>query len=146
MESILLPVTLVTAGGCALLSVWLAIRVSQVRHAAKVSIGDGGDETLIRRMRAHANFGEYAPYILILIGLIEFTTGPSLWLWIAAVAFLLARIAHPLGMEGLRGARSGGTLVTLALLAGLGLYAISLPLLGHPAPVVKGAESGVATG
>jgi len=46
-----------------------------------------------------------------------------------SIAFLVARIAHPLGMDGLKGARTVGTAVTFLLLVGLGLYAISLPLI-----------------
>src|SRR5690242_20921870 len=95
-----LPITLTTAGAAALINVWLAFRVGQARHASGVLIGDGGDERLTARMRAQANFVEYAPFVLILIGLIELTRGPSLALWIASAAFLLARLAHPLGMDG----------------------------------------------
>ena len=129
MPMIMLPITLTTAGATALIAFWLALRTGSVRRAAKVSIGDGGDSALICRMRAQANFVEYAPFILILIALIEFSAGTSIWLWVVSVAFLIARIAHPLGMDGLKGARAFGTALTFLLLVGLGLYAISLPLI-----------------
>ena len=129
MGSIMLPTTLATAGATAIIALWLAMRTGKARRAAKISIGDGGDPALICRMRAQANFVEYAPFILILIALIEFTTGPSTWLWVVSIAFLIARIAHPLGMDGLKGARAFGTAITFLLLLGLGLYAISLPIL-----------------
>ena len=128
MDMVTLPITLVTAGGAAIINFWLAMRVGKARQASGVSIGDGGDQRLTARMRAQANFVEYAPFILILIGLIEFTSGPSLWLWIASVAFLLARVAHPFGMDGVRYCRMAGIAVTMLLLLGLGLYAIALPL------------------
>ena len=131
MASIMLPITLMTAGAAAIINLWLALRTGSARTKAKVSIGDGGDETLIRRMRAHANFVEYAPFIVILIALLEFTTGTSLWLWVASALFLLARVAHPLGMDGLPGARMVGTLLTFVLLLGLGGYAVTLPFLPH---------------
>lgn len=134
MTLVMLPVTLVTAGGAAILALWLGMRVGGVRRNAQVSIGDGGNEALICRMRAQANFVEYAPFIVMLIGLIEFTIGTSVWLWAASAAFLIARIAHPLGMDGLRGGRMAGTTVTFLLLIGLGITAISLPFLAvHPA-------------
>ncbi|MEN2793359.1 MAPEG family protein [Sphingomonas oligophenolica] len=126
---ILLPITLTTAGATALIAFWLALRTGNVRRAAKVSIGDGGDSALICRMRAQANFVEYAPFVVILIALIEFSSGTSIWLWVASVAFLVARILHPLGMDGMRYGRTIGTAVTFLLLVGLGLYAISLPLI-----------------
>jgi uncharacterized membrane protein YecN with MAPEG domain len=111
-----MSITLVTAGAAALINLWLALRTGAMRGKAKVSIGDGGHDGLVRRMRAHANFVEYAPFILILIGLIEFTTGSSIWLWVVSVLFILARLAHPLGMDGLKGGRMAGTLVTFVLL------------------------------
>jgi len=146
MGMTLLPITLTTAGATALIAFWLAMRTGNVRRAAKVSIGDGGDSALICRMRAQANFTEYAPFILILIALIEFTAGSSIWLWVASVAFLVARIAHPLGMDGLKGARMFGTALTFLLLVGLGLYAISLPLLAKHNPPSKEIETVVPAG
>lgn len=123
-----LPITLTIAGACALLSVWLAVRVSHLRRLRKVSIGDGGDERVAIRMRAHANFAEYAPILLILLAAIELAIGSSIWLWGVAILFVLARLAHPFGMERpapnvLRMAGVG--LTWLALLA-LGLWAITL--------------------
>jgi len=129
MNPIMLPITLTTAGGAALIALWLALRTGGVRQKAQVSIGDGGDAALICRMRSQANFTEYAPFIVILIALIEFTAGTSTWLWVASVAFLVARFLHPLGMDGMKYGRAIGTAVTFLLLAGLGLYTISLPLL-----------------
>ncbi|HEU4960669.1 MAG TPA: MAPEG family protein [Sphingomonas sp.] len=134
-----LPITLVTAGGAALIALWLAIRTGRARRAAGVSIGDGGDERLRARMRAQANYVESAPFILILIGLIETTEGPSLWLWAASVVFLLARVAHPFGMDGIRYCRTVGATVTMVLLLGLGLYAVLTPLTApatRPATIV----------
>ena len=146
MGMTLLPITLTTAGATALIAFWLAMRTGGARRAAKVSIGDGGDPALICRMRAQANFTEYAPFILILIALIEFSAGTSIWLWVASSAFLLARIAHPLGMDGLKGGRTLGTVLTFLLLVGLGLYAISLPLLAKHGPAPKEIETVVPAG
>ena len=63
---------------CALLNIWLGRRVGRMRVAHKVSIGDGGNEALIARMRAQANFVEYTPFFLILLGLIELAAGRNL--------------------------------------------------------------------
>jgi uncharacterized membrane protein YecN with MAPEG domain len=131
MPTITLPITLATTGSAALIALWLGLRVGQVRVKAKVSIGDGGNEALIARMRAQANFVEYAPFILALIAVLEFTSGSSTWLWIAAILFLVARVLHPLGMDGMKAYREIGIAVTFLLLLGLGGYAIALPLIGH---------------
>jgi uncharacterized protein len=127
MPAVTLPITLVTAGAAAIINFWLAMRVGRARHSESVSIGDGGNLKLIARMRAQANFVEYAPFVLILIGLIEFTAGTSLWLWAVAAIFLLSRVAHPLGMDGLRYARSAGIVVTFLVMVGLAIYAVVLP-------------------
>jgi len=131
-----MTISLATAGAAAIINLWLAIRTGAVRTKAKVMIGDGGNEMLIRRMRAHANFVEYAPFILILIALIEFTSGSSWWLWGASAAFLVARVLHPLGMDGLLIGRMIGTALTFVLLLGLGGYAIAVPLLSQHTPGV----------
>jgi len=65
----------------------------------QVSLGDGGDEVLLQRIRAHANFAEYVPICLILLGAIEIssiTVSPGLWL--AGLALIVVRIAHAIGM------------------------------------------------
>ncbi len=122
-----LSITLMAAGAAALINLWLAIRCGQVRTSEKILMGDGGNEKLIARMRAHANFVENTPFVLILIGLIEYHIGPALWLYAVAVVFLLGRIAHALGMDGMRPGRMIGTIVTMLTLLGLGIYALALP-------------------
>lgn len=120
----ILPISLTAAAVAAFINLWLSIRVGQVRTSEKVSIGDGGNEKVIRRMRAHANFAEFTPIILILIALLELATGTSTWLWAVMVLYMLARIAHALGMDGLSGARPIGIMATLLIMLGLGGYAI----------------------
>jgi uncharacterized membrane protein YecN with MAPEG domain len=142
---IILPITLTIAGAAALLNIWLARRVGQMRVAHKVSIGDGGNEALIARMRAQANFIEYTPFVLILIGLIELAEGSRTWLWIVGVVYMLGRIAHGFGMDRPRPdplkLRMIGTLATGLILFGLALYAIVLPYLHHERARVTYAES-----
>ena len=145
MSSIALPITLMTAGAAAILNLWLAMRTGSVRTKAKIDIGDGGNALLIRRMRAHANFIEYAPFALILIAAIELAGGSPSWLWGLGGAFVAARIAHGLGMTGLPGGRMVGTIITFALLLGLGGYAVVLPYLPHAATSVT-APSAVRAG
>lgn len=130
----ILPITLTIAGAAALLNIWLGARVSQVRLARKVSVGDGGDAGLVGRMRAHANFTEYTPFFLILLALIELAQGPQLWLWIVAILFILARIAHAFGMDrpSPNAFRAGGIIVTMLVLLGLALYAIAIPYFSEP--------------
>ncbi|MBV9841557.1 MAG: MAPEG family protein [Sphingomonadaceae bacterium] len=128
----LLPITLTLAAASALIALWLAVRVGQARHAAKVSIGDGGDPTLVARMRAQANFVEYTPFVLVLVGLIELARGPQAWLWGVAILYVLARLAHPIGMDrpSPNALRSGAILVTFVLLLGLAGYGLTIVYAG----------------
>jgi uncharacterized membrane protein YecN with MAPEG domain len=95
----LLPITLTLAAAATLLNIWLAIRVGRLRMSNKVLHGDGGCEPLIKRMRAQANFVEYTPFVLILFGLVELAIGPQTWLWLLALVYIIARIAHAFGMD-----------------------------------------------
>ncbi len=121
-----LPVTLTIAAGAALVNIWLMIRCGQARTKGGVSIGDGGNEYLIRRMRAHANFVESAPFVLVLIAALEATGGTNNWLWGMGILYIVGRLAHGLGMDG--GAfgkgRMVGTLITFVTLIGLAGWAL----------------------
>jgi uncharacterized membrane protein YecN with MAPEG domain len=124
-----LPITTTMAGSATIINLWLAFRASQMRIAGKISIGDGGNPRMLARSRAHANFVEYAPFFLILLGLIEYARGPESWLWGVSALFMAARIAHPLGMErpAPNPLRGGGILVTWVVLLILAGYALYLP-------------------
>ena len=131
-----LPITLVMAGVAALINIWLGLRVSILRLRHKILVGDGGNEVVRARMRAHANFAEYAPLFLILVAAIELAGGDETWLWVAALLFVLARLAHPFGMDRTspHPLRMAGAALTWALLLGLAAWAIAIGYseLGRP--------------
>ena len=140
---LMLPkVSLVLAGVLALLNIWLSVRVGQVRRSEQISVGDGGNERVVRRMRAHANFSENAWIVLLLVLVLELSVGTSVWLWVAAGLFVLARVGHGLGMDGWYAGRAAGTAITFLLEIALGLWAISIPLTFH-APVAAPATEAV---
>jgi uncharacterized membrane protein YecN with MAPEG domain len=95
----ILPITLTLTGAAAILLIWLASRVSRVRRQFRIGLGDGGNEALLRRIRAHGNYVENMPIVLILIGLLELAGGDRRILWAAGIAFILGRIAHAFGMD-----------------------------------------------
>ena len=130
----ILPITLTIAGAAAILHVWLSLRVSRLRRPLKIGVGDGGNEVLARRMRAHGNYAENMPIFLVLLGFLELATGGSLWLWGAAILFILARIAHAFGMDrpGANPLRVGGIAISWLVLLGLGGYAIFLAYQAPP--------------
>ena len=121
-----LPVTLTIAAGAAFVNIWLMVRCGQARTKESVSVGDGGNEFVIRRMRAHANFVESAPFVLILIAALELTVGTNNWLWSLGILYIVWRLAHGLGMDGgsLGKGRMVGTLITFVTLLGLAGWAL----------------------
>ncbi|MBB5711193.1 MAPEG family protein [Sphingomonas xinjiangensis] len=130
----LLPVALTTTGAAALINFWLAARVGQLRIARRISVGDGGDPQVLARMRAHANFAEYAPVVLLLIALIEFAVGTQLWLWVVAAIFVFGRILHGFGMDGSMRLRQIGIATTMLIMLGLALFAAWTGLQSRGAP------------
>jgi uncharacterized membrane protein YecN with MAPEG domain len=110
----MLKTTLCLAAAAVLINFWLGMRIGRLRHGLKVWIGDGGHDSLLRRMRAQANFIEQTPLTLILFGLVEATGRGGLWLAPLGAAFILGRIAHAYGMDenGFRAGRPIGMLTS----------------------------------
>lgn len=89
------------------------------RVAARVSLGDGGDEKLALRIRVHGNATEYTPAFLIGLFLTA-SLGLAAWLvHLLGLAFTLGRIAHAIGLSNtIVPARQIGMLLTwLAMFA-----------------------------
>ncbi len=122
----ILPVSLTSCAAAALIAMWLMLRVSKLRIDCKILHGDGGNEALIRRMRAQSNFVENTPFVLLLIAGIELAGHGGHWLSIVAGIYLLARVAHAIGMDSSEGnkLRSGGVAITMFTLLGLAIYAV----------------------
>lgn len=120
-----MQITLVTAGLLGLLLILLGIRVSAVRRSAGVSIGDGGSALVLERMRAQANFTEHAPLGLFLPFLVEQTHGSGAFALGLAVALVLGRALHPIGMArpAPNAPRVGGMVLTWTM---IGVSAIAL--------------------
>jgi uncharacterized membrane protein YecN with MAPEG domain len=125
-----MSVTPLYAGLLALLYFVLSYRVIQLRGHGRPSLGDGGDPLLLRRVRAHGNFAEYVPFILLMIGILEFNHLPTYLLHILGLTLLIARLLHGYALsftESFAFGRFWGTALTFALLlvcGGLCLYQV----------------------
>jgi uncharacterized membrane protein YecN with MAPEG domain len=125
----LLTTTLSMAAAAAIINFWLAQRIGRIRHAAKISVGDGGNELLARRMRAQLNFAENVPLLLVLIAAIELSGKGGAWLAPVSATIIIGRVLHGLGMDGKLGwARMVGTVVTMFALLGLAIVAALISL------------------
>lgn len=97
---IAVPVFLGAAAAAALVNGWLIARTGNLRRELRISVGDGGNEALLRRMRAQANFLETTPFFLFLVLGLELSGANRIGLAIVAAIFIVARISHGVGMEG----------------------------------------------
>ena len=125
-----IPITLTSAAAAALINLWLALRIGQLRLSSNIVHGDDRGGPLTRRMRAQLNFVENTPFILILIAGIELSGhGGTLLAGIAGV-YMLARIAHGIGMDGETPTlpRKIGVIVTFVTLLFLAGYAVGIAL------------------
>jgi uncharacterized membrane protein YecN with MAPEG domain len=141
MTMIAFPVTLAAGGILGLIYVALSLNVSMARVKSKVSLGDGAGEAvkvgkeaaapkLQIACRIHANFAEYVPMALLLLGGIE-AAGAARWLVeLLAVLLVLARIAHPAGMvlPTPNLFRAGGALLTWVVIGWAAIEALFIAL------------------
>lgn len=126
----ILQTTLTLAAAAAIINIWLSMRIGRLRHAEKVIHGDGGNELLQRRIRAQLNFIENTPLVLILIAAIELTAKGGTWLAVVGAIYMLARLAHLIGMDNANpnAPRTIGALVTMLTLLGLAVVAVLIAL------------------
>lgn len=94
----MVPVSAIFAGILALGYQFLAVLVIRQRRALGQGVGDGGSQPMLRRIRAHGNFGEYAPFTLLLMALNELNHAPRPLLVLAGAIFCLGRISHAYGL------------------------------------------------
>src|SRR5207248_9924879 len=85
------------AGLLALIFFVLSMRVVAVR--GRVSLGDGGDPMVLRRMRGHANFAEYVPLILLMMALLELGRSPAWALHAVGAVLVIARVLHGIALS-----------------------------------------------
>ena len=107
----------------ALIYVGLSLWVIGGRVGKSTLFGDGGDDAMMRRVRSHANFMEYVPLALVVIGFYEADGGSATLVRVLLVLLVVARIMHPIGMFAAENTprqfafRGGGIVTTLAIVA-----------------------------
>lgn len=90
----------------ALLTLYLAYRVTNFRRGQKIGIGDNNDRDFSVAIRAHANMIEYAPISLLLLLAAELMGAGALFLHAMGLVFIFSRAAHAWGFTQSKGGYS----------------------------------------
>lgn len=93
----------------ALIALYIALTIVIIGHrrSKQIGIGDGGDRTLARWVRAHGNFVESSTFAIpALFGMVA--AGAGAWpIHVVGAAFLIGRVAHAQGLASAPGATIG---------------------------------------
>lgn len=87
-------ITALFAAILAIMQVVFTLRVGLFRRDNRISLGDGGNEELLKRMRAHGNFVETVPMALILLMLNELSFLSPVGLYSLGTVLVVARLMH----------------------------------------------------
>jgi uncharacterized protein len=119
-------VTVTFVGIFALIQVPLTVAVGFRRAQTNIHFFDGGDVALLRRMRAHANFTETVPIVLLAMAAAELSGVPEWALWSGGVSLLVGRVMHAtiLITKGWGNPRAMGMVLTLLPMAVFGAWAV----------------------
>ena len=93
---------------CALFSILyliLSFRVIYFRMKEKTPLGYKVDtqSRLFRSIRIHANFNEYVPFFLVILGMMEITGISRTYISALGWSMLVGRILHVIGLERTHG-------------------------------------------
>jgi uncharacterized membrane protein YecN with MAPEG domain len=90
---------MLTAGALLILQTALMLSVVVARRRARVSLGAGEDERLLRAIRRHGNLAENSGLFLVAFVLVELTEADRRAVAVLAAVFVLARVAHAVGLS-----------------------------------------------
>jgi len=94
-----LEITALYGSLLALVGAVLAALVGLQRPKLKVSLGDGGHQSLIEANRRHMNWLENVPLLVTLLAVMELNGASSTWLHVLGGTLLAGRLIHPFGIN-----------------------------------------------
>lgn len=120
-------ITLLYAGLLGLMMIVLTVRIIRLRWKHRVGLETGGVKELTKAVRAHGNFAEFVPLILVLMALVEVHDAPRLLVHASGCLLVASRLCHVIGLTrsvGFTPWRAVGVVGTNLVLLVLSLYAI----------------------
>jgi uncharacterized membrane protein YecN with MAPEG domain len=121
------PITAFYAGLLGILFFYFSVLVVKGRLSKKILLGDGGDHHFQQVIRAHGNFSEYTPIVLILLFIAEVNQSNPIFLHLAGTALLSGRFIHAFGLRRHSGPswqRTSGMMLTFSSLITLSVMNI----------------------
>ena len=124
----MLAITALYAAILVAINIYLQFMVGAMRGKTGISLLHGDNMELATAIRRHANFLENVPLTLVLMGIVEINGGNALLLHVLGALLVLARVAHPLGLNPdrpthpLRAVGAGTTLLVMIVLGGVALW------------------------
>lgn len=127
-------ITSIYASLSALLIVKLSLSVIKLRRQNRISVGDGGNESLQLAIRTHSNAVEYIPIALLLLLTLELNGASQILIHILGVTLLIGRVLHAMGLStnNLK-RRVLGMQITIYLLIGFAI--LNILFLAFPDPL-----------
>lgn len=120
-------ITIFYGGILGLMAIALGATAGVLRAKEGISIGDGGNQTLLLRMRRHANFVENVPLALVLIAMLEMQAVPAAAIHALGAGLVLGRTLHWVGFgddvrNPVRGFGAGLTALSIAVASIWGIW------------------------
>ena len=122
-----IPISTLFIGTFAVLQIPLTVMVGYRRARTGIQFFDGGDQTLLRRMRAHGNYTETVPIVLLAMAAAELTGAPAWLLWTGGASLFVGRVMHAaiLILKGWGLPRAIGMILTFVPMLGFGVWCLS---------------------
>ena len=122
-----MQITALFIGVFVLLQIPLTVMVGYRRAQTGIQFFDGGDQILLRRMRAHGNYTETVPIVLLAMAAAELTGAPAWLLWTGGLSLLVGRLMHAaiLVLKGWGLPRAIGMILTFMPMLGFGVWCVS---------------------
>lgn len=127
-----LHITTLFVGIFVLMQIPLTVMVGYRRARTGIQFFYGDDQTLLRRMRAHGNFTETVPIVLVAMAAAELTGAPAWLLWTGGLSLLVGRLMHAaiLVIKGWGLPRALGMILTFVPMLGFGVWCLSRAAVG----------------
>ena len=127
-----MEITLLYASLLTIMAVLLALKTGMTRGKTNTMLGNGESSELLQSIRAHGNLIENAPFVIILMGLLEMQSVADWKLHILGSLFFLFRIMHAYGISISREStpyRLAGTIGSWLIMVSMSCYGIFAYLL-----------------